>query len=833
MILRLIQGFAVGGEISGASAMILEHSPFGRRGYYASFSLQGVQAGQILAAAVFLPLSAILSEEAFLSWGWRIPFLLSAVVVFAGYVIRKKVDETPAFQEEADEGDVPGAPIAMVVRENGSDMLRVICMALMNAVPTAATVFGAAYATSDDYGIGFSDDHVPVDLGVGEPRRGDPDPVRRQPVRPDRPTAAASSSGRWARPRCRYAYLWAISQGNASLAFLLAILMWGIVYQGYNAVFPAFYQELFPTRTRVTGFAVSQNIGTLITAFLPALYAAVAPAGSNVPLIVGSFTFGIGDHRGDRGVLGAGDLPRAPGRPRQEGRAGGAPRGVRAAPPGSLGLTDVPPRPRRPGRLPVGPAARFHPSESPTMTSVLVLNGPNLNLLGTRKPEVYGSTSLADVEKMCQEEADKLDLELVFRQSNHEGQLIDWIHEFGARGEGRHLHRRRLQPGRAHPHLGRAARRDRGRRAAGDRAAHLERAQAGGVPAPLVHLAGRPRDHRRLRRTGLPDGDQRPAPADAVRDLTRGHRPDRGGRRRSDRPAAHRGGRRRAVRRELAAIVDPFPAGAGGGRQVRRRRCYGSLAELFETDRPDGVILATPNQLHVDGGLECVAAGVPVIVEKPIGDTVEGATRLVEAAEAAGVPLLTGHHRNYSPIMAKAREIVQSGVLGSIVAVVGTALFYKPDDYFDVGGGWRRQPGGGPILLNLIHEVNNLQSLVGDVVRVQATTSNATRGFPVEDTAAMVFTFANGALGTFLLSDTAASPRSWEQTSQENTQLPDVSRTRTATTSPGTRGSLSVPTMRLKVFAGEPLLVASRSSRRRSSWSAATRWPTRSNTSPP
>src|SRR5436305_340093 len=62
--LRLIQGFAVGGEISGASAMILEHSPFGRRGYYASFSLQGVQAGQIIAAAVFLPLSAALSKEA-------------------------------------------------------------------------------------------------------------------------------------------------------------------------------------------------------------------------------------------------------------------------------------------------------------------------------------------------------------------------------------------------------------------------------------------------------------------------------------------------------------------------------------------------------------------------------------------------------------------------------------------------------------------------------------------------------------------------------------------------------------------------------------------------
>lgn len=251
---------------------------------------------------------------------------------------------------------------------------------------------------------------------------------------------------------------------------------------------------------------------------------------------------------------------------------------------------------------------------------------------------------------------------------------------------------------------------------------------------------------------------------------------------------------------QLAAVVDPGPAAA----EVADRfgvPLYPSLRGLLDAEKPDGIILATPNQLHVDLGLECVAAGVPVLVEKPIGDTVQGATKLVEAAEAAGVPLLTGHHRNYSPIMATAREIVQSGVLGSIVAVVGTALFYKPDDYFDVGDGWRRQPGGGPILLNLIHEVNNLQSLVGDVVRVQATTSSATRGFPVEDTAAMVFTFAGGALGTFLLSDTAASPRSWEQTSQENTSYaayPDEDCYHLA----GTHGSLSVPTMRLRVFRG-------------------------------
>jgi MFS family permease len=293
VVLRLVQGFAVGGEISGASAMILEHSPFGRRGYYASYSLQGVQAGQILAAAVFLPLSAILPEDDFQSWGWRIPFLLSALVVVAGYVIRRKVDETPAFTEEAEHGEVPKAPIVQAVKENGSDMLRVICMALMNAVPLAATVFGAAYATNEAYGVGFSTTTYLWISVVGNavavlliPFVGSlSDKIGR------RPCIIVGALGSTA---LSYMYLYFISQENVVMSFISAVLMWGIVYQGYNAVFPAFFQELFPTRTRVTAFAVSQNIGTLLTAFLPFLYAEIAPPGSNVPVIVGSITFVIG-----------------------------------------------------------------------------------------------------------------------------------------------------------------------------------------------------------------------------------------------------------------------------------------------------------------------------------------------------------------------------------------------------------------------------------------------------------------------------------------------------------------------------------------------------------
>jgi MFS family permease len=293
VILRLIQGFAVAGEISGASSMILEHAPFGRRGFFASFTLQGVQAGQILAAAVFLPLAAYLPDDAFNSWGWRIPFVLSLVVVIAGYIIRRKVDETPAFAEESAHGEVPKAPVLEAFKTSWADMLRVVCMALMNVIPVVATIFGAAYAVQPAYGIGFAKDiylWIPV-LGnilavlvipyVGNlaDRIG-----RRPPI-----IIGALGSG-----FLSFAYLYAISIHNVPLAIAMSLLMWGLVYQGYNAIFPSFYPELFPTRTRVSAMAISQNIGTTITALLPALFAAAAPPGSaEIPLRVGALAFAI------------------------------------------------------------------------------------------------------------------------------------------------------------------------------------------------------------------------------------------------------------------------------------------------------------------------------------------------------------------------------------------------------------------------------------------------------------------------------------------------------------------------------------------------------------
>ncbi|MRT28169.1 MFS transporter [Herbaspirillum sp. CAH-3] len=293
VIMRLAQGFAVAGEISGASSMILEHSPFGRRGYYSSFTLQGVQAGQILAAAVFLPLAHYMPTEQFNVWGWRIPFLLSFLVIIAGWIIRRTVDETPLFKATDKNELKRRSPVVEAFRDSSPNMLRVVCMALMNVIPVVATIFGAAYAVQPAYGIGFAKDvylWIPVVgnivavlvipyVGKLSDRIG-----RRPPI-----IVGSLLAGLFA-----FAYLYAISIRNVQLAFVMSILMWGVVYQGYNAVFPSFYPELFPARSRVSAMAIAQNVGTAITAMLPALFTAVAPPGSsNIWLTVGGIAFGI------------------------------------------------------------------------------------------------------------------------------------------------------------------------------------------------------------------------------------------------------------------------------------------------------------------------------------------------------------------------------------------------------------------------------------------------------------------------------------------------------------------------------------------------------------
>jgi predicted dehydrogenase len=253
----------------------------------------------------------------------------------------------------------------------------------------------------------------------------------------------------------------------------------------------------------------------------------------------------------------------------------------------------------------------------------------------------------------------------------------------------------------------------------------------------------------------------------------------------------------RSADAQLMGVVDPAPASVTLAQQYGVAH-WGTLASLLAQTRPDGIVLASPNDWHVPQALACLEAGVSVLVEKPVASSLAQGEALWRAAQASSARVLVGHHRAHSPIMAQARQVVQSGRLGRLVAVMGSATFFKPAQYFS-DGPWRAQPGGGPILINLIHEVHNLRMLCGEIAAVQALASHAVRGFAVEDTVSINLRFKTGVLGSFMLSDTAACARSWEQTSQENPAYPSYA-DEDCYVLCGTLGSLSVPTMRIKAY---------------------------------
>lgn len=251
---------------------------------------------------------------------------------------------------------------------------------------------------------------------------------------------------------------------------------------------------------------------------------------------------------------------------------------------------------------------------------------------------------------------------------------------------------------------------------------------------------------------------------------------------------------------QLLAIVDPSITTGELAAQYAVPLIE-SIEVLLATHSPDGIILATPNQLHVSQALLCLKSGVPTLLEKPVATTYAEGAVLADEVRRTGIPLLVGHHRAHGEIMSRACDVIASGQLGRMVSIMGSAQFCKPADYF-VEAPWRTRAGGGPILINMIHEVHNLRMLMGEIIEVQAFSSRAVRHFLVEDTVTMNFRFASGALGAFILSDTAASTHSWEQTSGENPAYASYPDNDCYFVS-GTHGSLSIPTMSIRSCSGE------------------------------
>ncbi|TWG07498.1 MFS transporter [Saccharopolyspora dendranthemae] len=285
--LRLLQGFSAAGEQAGANSMSLEHAPEHRRAYYTSFTLSGTQAGQILATAVFLPVAA-LPEEHLLSWGWRVPFWLSAVVVIVGLVIRSKLDETPVFVDEVAHAEQERTPLVPLFREQWADVLRVVVASVISAVSTLFTVYALSYAVNT---AGLAETPIlwvgvlanVVALAAIPLWAALSDRIGRKPV------FIGGSAG------CAvlmFGYLWSLSIGSWALIFTFGILLFGVVYSATNGIWPAFYGEMFPAKVRLSGMAVGTQIGFALAGFSPSIAAAIG-GGREGWIYVALFTAGL------------------------------------------------------------------------------------------------------------------------------------------------------------------------------------------------------------------------------------------------------------------------------------------------------------------------------------------------------------------------------------------------------------------------------------------------------------------------------------------------------------------------------------------------------------
>ena len=239
----------------------------------------------------------------------------------------------------------------------------------------------------------------------------------------------------------------------------------------------------------------------------------------------------------------------------------------------------------------------------------------------------------------------------------------------------------------------------------------------------------------------------------------------------------------------LAAIADPLLSADV------RHDCptYEDVVTMLDAGGIDAVIIANPNPLHVETAVECLEAGVAVLLEKPVAMDSADARRLVDTVDRLNGRLLVGHHRRHHPAVARARTAIRDGELGEIVAVSGLWSARKDDAYF-TDTPWHREPGAGVTLINVVHDLDLLRHLCGEVAEIQAMRSSHARGLEVEDTVSLNLRFESGAVGSFLASDAGVSPWGWDQATEETLAfpfLPDEVAYRIV----GTRGALSVPNL--------------------------------------
>ena len=226
---------------------------------------------------------------------------------------------------------------------------------------------------------------------------------------------------------------------------------------------------------------------------------------------------------------------------------------------------------------------------------------------------------------------------------------------------------------------------------------------------------------------------------------------------------------------------------------------YSNVSDLLNLKKTDAVIVATPNQLHEKHTVSFLKNKIPVLLEKPISDNIQSAKKIIAAANKNKTPLLIGYHRRHNSIVSKVKNIINKGKLGKIVSANVLCWLYKHKTYYKEK--WRVSKGGGPLGINLVHDIDMICYLLGSIKYVQAFTSNKTRKFKVEDTAAVSLIFTSGVLCSINLSDTIVAPWSYELTAGENPVYPITDQS--AYMIGGTKGSIQFPNLKFWFYKNE------------------------------
>jgi metabolite-proton symporter len=295
VLMRFAQGLALGGEWSGAALLATENAPANKRAIYGTFPQLGAPIGFIIANSLFLVLSMNLSEAEFMSWGWRIPFLGSAVMVIIGLWVRLKLVETPAFQKVVDKGEVTKLPLGRMFKTSWRQLIlgtfiMLATYVLFYLMTTFTLSYGTAATDIAVPGLGYERNTFLLMLIVGVVFFGIftmvAGPLAEKYGR--KKTLIAVTLGIFV-----FGFLWVplFDGGFAGTMFhlILGFTLMGLTFGPMGAILP----ELFPTNVRYTGSAVAYNVSSILGAALaPFVAVALWTAAGGSTVLVGVYLSG-------------------------------------------------------------------------------------------------------------------------------------------------------------------------------------------------------------------------------------------------------------------------------------------------------------------------------------------------------------------------------------------------------------------------------------------------------------------------------------------------------------------------------------------------------------